>query len=103
MSPPVIIKQPTDEVAEVYTSIKLECKAQGYGHINVEWRKLGAPLPNTATVTNTTFTNGVSSILIIKKIVGVYGGMYCCVASNVAGQTTTKYAKLTVNGKPDVL
>ena len=103
MSPPVIIKQPTDEVAEVYTSIKLECKVQGYGHINVEWRKLGAPLPNTATVTNTIFTNGVTSILKIKNIVGVYDGMYCCIASNIAGQTTTKYAKLSVNGKSDAV
>ena len=75
----------------------------GYGHINVEWRKLGASLPNTAVVRNKKFKNGVSSILKIKKIVGFYDGMYCCVASNIAGQTTTKYAKLSVNGKPDAL
>ena len=99
----MIIKQPTNEVAEVYTSITLECKVQGYGHINVEWRKLGAPLPNTAVVSNSTLTNGVSSTLKIIKIVGVYDGMYSCVASNVAGQTTTKYAKLSVNGKPDAV
>ena len=103
VSPPIIIKQPTDEVAEVYSSITLECKVQGYGYINVEWKKLGAPLPNTAVVSNNTFTNEVSSILKITKIVGVYDGMYCCVASNIAGQTTTKYAKLSVNGKPDAL
>ena len=103
VSPPVIIKQPTDEGAEVYSSITLECMVQGYGHINVEWRKLGAPLPNTVTVRNTNFTYGVSSILKIEKIVGFYGGMYSCVASNVAGQTTTKYAKLSVNGKSDAV
>ena len=87
----------------MYSTITLECKAQGYGHINVEWRKRGAPLPNTAVLSNNTFTNGVSSILKITKIVGVYDGMYCCVASNTDGQTTSKYAKLSVNGKPDAL
>ena len=103
VSPPVIVKQPTDEGAEVYSSITLECMVQGYGHIDVEWRKLGASLPNTAVVRNKKFTNGVSSILKIRKIVGFYGGMYCCVASNIAGQTTAKYAKLSVNGKPITL
>ena len=87
----------------MYSTITIECKVQGYGHINVEWRKRGAPLPNTATVTNTNFTYGVSSILKIEKIVSFYGGMYSCVASSIAGQTTTKYAKLSVNGKPDAL
>ena len=101
MSPPVIIKHPTDEVTEVYSSIALECNIQGYGYINVEWRKLGAHLPNTAFVRNKKLTNGVSSILKIKEIIGFYDGMYCCVASNIAGQTTAKYAKLSVNGKPD--
>ena len=54
-------------------------------------------------MSNNTFTNGVSSILKITKIVGVYDGMYCCVASNVDGQTASKYAKLSVNGKPDAV
>ena len=52
---------------------------------------------------NKYFTNEISSILKIEKIVGFYGGMYSCVASSIAGQTTTKYAKLSVNGKPDAL
>ena len=99
VSPPVIIKQPTDEVAEVYSSITLECKVQGYGYINVEWRKLGAPLPNTAVVSNNTLTNGVSSILKIRKIVGYYDGLYCCVVNNIAGQVISMYARLLVQGK----
>ena len=98
-SPPVIIRQPTDEVAEVYSTIILECKVQGYGNINVEWRKLGAPLPSTSFVRNKNFTNGVSSIIKIKNLVGYYSGMYCCVANNIAGQTTSNYAKLSVKGK----
>ena len=99
VSPPVIIRQPTDEVAEVYSSITLECEVQGYGNINVEWRKLGAPLPSTSFVRNKNFTNGVSSTIKIKRIVGYYSGMYCCVANNIAGQTTSKCAKLSVKGK----
>ena len=50
---------------------------------------------------NSNFTNGVSSILKITNVVGYYDGTYCCVASNIAGQTTSKYAKLSVKGKPD--
>ena len=101
VSPPLIIKQPTDEVAEIFSFITLECKVQGYGHMNVEWRKLGYPLPNTAVVSNINFTNGICSILKIKNVVGYYDGMYCCVVSNVAGQTTSKYAKVSVKGKSD--
>jgi len=43
--------------------------------------------------------NGVISILNITNIAGYYGGMYCCVATNKAGQTISKYAKLSVQGK----
>ena len=98
MSPPVIIKQPTDKVAEYYSFITLECKVQGYGHFNVEWRKLGSPLPRTAIVKNANFTNGICSILKITNVIGYYDGMYCCVVNNIAGQTTSKYAKLSVKG-----
>ena len=101
VSPPVIIKQPTDNVAEIYSSITLECKVQGYGHINIEWRKLGLPLPSTAAVNHTNVTNGVYSTLKITKIVGYYGGLYYCVAVNIAGQTTSKHANISVQGKFD--
>ena len=101
VSPPVIVKQPMDELAEIYSVITLECKVQGYGHMNVEWRKLGYPLPITASVTNGNFINGVYSILKITNVVGYYNGKYCCVVNNVAGQTTSKYAKLSVTGESD--
>ena len=101
VSPPVIIRQPTDEVAEIYSSITLMCKVQGYGHINVEWRKLGLPLPSTVVVNNTNFTNGVSSILKITKIVSYYGGLYYCDANNIAGHTTSKHVKVSIQGKSD--
>ena len=99
VSPPVIIRQPTNEVAELYLSITFECKVQGYGYINVEWRKLGSALPNTAVVNSTVSTNGASSILEITNVVSYYGGMYCCVAINIAGQTTSVYGNLSVRGK----
>ena len=102
VSPPVIIKQPTDEVVEIFSFITLECKVQGYGHVYVNWRKLGSPLPKTAVVSNIKFTNGVSSTLKITNVVGYYDGMYCCVVNNIAGQTTSKYAKLSVKGMSDV-
>ena len=101
VSPPLIIKQPTDEVAEIFSFITLECKVQGYGYMKVEWRKLGYPLPNIAVVTNANLTNGVCSILKITNVVGYYDGMYCYVVSNVAGQTTSKCAKVSVKGKSD--
>ena len=101
VSSPVIIKQPTDEAAEVYSSITLECKVEGYGHINVEWRKLGSPLPSTATARNNSVKNGICSTLQITKIVGYYAGMYYCVAINIAGQTASKHAKISVQGKSD--
>ena len=101
VSSPVIIKQPTNEAAEIYSSITLECKVEGYGYINVEWRKLGSPLPSTATVRNINVKNGICSTLKITKIVGYYGGMYYCVAINIAGQTASKHAKISVQGTSD--
>ena len=101
VSPPVLIQQPVNKVDKVYSSVTFECKVQGYGRINVEWRKVGSPLPNTATVSNNYVTNGVCSILKITKLVGYYGGMYYCVAINLAGQTTSKHAEMSVQGKSD--
>ena len=74
---------------------------QGYGNINVEWRKLGSPLPSTAAVSNTNVTNGAYSTLKITKIVGYYGGMYYCAAVNIAGRTISKHAKMSVQGNSD--
>ena len=98
VSCPVIIKQSTDEVVRVYSFITLECKVRGYGHINVKWRKLGSPLPKTAVVSNNKLKNGVSSTLKITDVVGCNDGTYCHVASNIAGETTSKYANLSVKG-----
>ena len=103
VSPPTITKQPTDEVVGVYSSITFECKAQGYGYIDVQWRKLGSALPITAVVSNTKFKNEVSSIIKIMNLVGYHGGMYYCVAVNIAGQTSSIYTKLSVQGKPDIV
>ena len=52
-------------------------------------------------MSSTNFTKGVSSILKIANVVGYYDGMYCCVANNMGGQTTSMYAKLSVKGKHD--
>ena len=49
----------------------------------------------------TNVTNGVSSTLKITKIAGYYDGKYCCVAINKAGQTNSKYVKLSVKGNRD--
>ena len=97
----MIVTQPTDEVVEVFSSVMLECKAQGYGQLNVEWRKLGSPLPSRAVVNNTNVTNGIYSILKITNVIGYYDGMYCCDVNNIAGQVNSKYAKLSVKGKSD--
>ena len=98
VSRPVIIRQPTDKVVRVYSSITLECEVRGYGNINVKWRKLGSPLPKTAVVSNNKLKNGVSSTLKITDVVGYYDGTYCCIANNIAGETTSKYANLSVKG-----
>ena len=95
------MQHPSDGVVKLFLSVMFECKVQGYGYVNVEWRKLGSALPNTAIVNNTKFTNEVSSILKITKMAGHYDGMYRCVASNTGGQTTSKYANLSVQGKSD--
>ena len=50
-------------------------------------------------MSNNNLTNGVYSILKITDVVGYYDGTYCCIANNVAGQTTSKYAKISVKGK----
>ena len=93
-----MVKQPTDKVVGVYSSNTLKCKVQGYRHINVKWRKLGSSLPKTAVVSNNKITNGVSCTLKITDVVGYYDGTYCCVASNIAGETISKYANLSVKG-----
>ena len=103
VSIPVIIKQPTDEVVGLHSSITFGCKVQGYGYIDIQWRKLGSALPITAFVSNTKFTNEVSSIIKIINLVGYHSGMYYCVAVNIAGQTSSIYAKLSVQGKPDIV
>ena len=50
---------------------------------------------------NNSVKNEICSTLKITKIVGYYGGMYYCVAINIAGQTASKHAKISVQGKSD--
>ena len=52
-------------------------------------------------MSNNNVTNGVCSTLKITKLVGYYGGIYYCVAINLAGQTTSKHARMSVQGKSD--
>ena len=101
-SPPVFIQHPISRTVEAFSSVMFECKVQGYGYINIEWRKFGFDLPRTANINNINSTNEVISVLNITSTVGYYSGQYYCIATNSAGQTAVSlYANLSVQGKLD--
>jgi len=97
--PPLIIKQPTSTTVELFGQVMFECTVQTVGKTSIVWEKDLSPLPVTAAINNITSLNEATSILTITGVNGFYGGLYYCIAKNKAGQTMSRYASLSVQGK----
>ena len=82
----------------VFGSVAFECTVEGFGVIDVTWQRVGCALPITATITNITSINKVTSILRITKSSGYYSGQYYCTARNNAGTVKSQQANLHVEG-----
>ena len=60
---PVVIRQPTSTVVQVYSIASFECTARSYGIVSLNWKNLNAELPLTADVTVSKSLNEITSIL----------------------------------------
>jgi len=98
VSPPLIIRQPANSKVTIFGQVIFQCTVQAVGETAVIWKKDQSPLPVTATVNNIRSLNEVTSVLKITGVNGFYRGLYYCIAKNKAGQTTSRYAKLSVKG-----
>ena len=99
VSPPLIIKQPASTTVEPFGRVMFECRVQTVGKTSIVWEKDQSSLPVTAAIDNITSLNEVTSILTITGVNGFYRGFYYCIAKNKAGQTMSRYASLSVQGK----
>jgi len=98
VSRPLIIKQPVRAKATLFGQVTFECTVQAVGRTTIIWKKNRSPLPVTATINNIKSLNEITSMLTITGVNGFYRGFYYCIATNDAGQTMSKYAKLSVQG-----
>ena len=99
VSLPVMITQPKPTTVHVYDTATFQCTGRSYGKVTITWKRLMSKLPVTATVNVTKISsNEVTSILIIKNIIGYYSGNYYCVIENDVGKVNSKFAYCDVTG-----
>ena len=93
-----MLKQPNDISINLYGSVSFECTAQGFGGIQILWKRAEHNMPITAVVTEQLSLNEISSVLKIDKAVGYYSGQYYCVVTSRIGNVVSHTANLYVQG-----
>jgi len=98
VSLPTISEEPNDMNVTMYKSVILKCTANGFGLLNVVWKRVEHNMPITAVTTKNKSLNSISSFLKITEAVGYYSGQYYCVVENKVGKVVSQTANLHVQG-----
>ena len=80
--PPQILQQPVNTTAALPFGAHFKCVANGYGKINIAWKKIDGDkkIPLKAVITEERSPESVTSELFIPNIIVVdEGGYYCSV------------------------
>ena len=94
---PVITRQPSSIVVNVFSIASFECTARSYGDVSITWKRQNSELPITANITVTRSLNEITSILRLESV-GYYEGYYYCVIENSAGIVNSKLAHYEISG-----
>ena len=98
MTLPKVSIDPNSSLVDTCSEAVFKCTVNGFGKINVTWRKVDDEFPETADVITTDLLNQRISTLTIRKMVWYFKGIYYCVASNSAGEVNSSLAYLNVTG-----
>ena len=93
-----MLKQPNNININLYGSVSFECTAQGFGALQIIWRRVDHNMPTTAEITEQISLNEISSILNISKAVAYYSGQYYCNVTSKDGSVVSPTANLHVQG-----
>ena len=94
---PVITRQPSSIVVQVFSIASFECAARSYGTVTITWKRLNAQLPITASITVSRSLNEITSVLRLESV-EYYIGYYYCVIENSAGLVNSTLAYYDVTG-----
>jgi len=93
--PPSIITQPSSQAAIVGDTVSFTVAPSGTAPFAYQWRKTGNPILGNPSATTATLT--------LAGVTTLDAGFYDCVVTNVAGNTISNTATLTVTALPPTL
>ena len=86
--PPTIIRQPVQQVVDMYQNVTFHCEAEGF-QVTYLWKKHnGNVQPILARC----------SYLILSNVTPIDNGQYLCEAKNDGGTTSSNIVRLEVKG-----
>ena len=94
---PVIIRQPSSIVVQVFDIGSFECNARSYGDVSISWKRLNSKLPESINITESISLNEITSVLRLENV-GYYKGYYYCVIENSVGTVNSALAHYDISG-----
>ena len=94
---PVITRQPSSIVVQVFSIGSFECIARSYGDVSIAWKRLNSELPESVNITESKSLNEITSVLRLENV-GYYKGYYYCVIENSVGTVTSALAHYDISG-----
>ena len=97
MALPVITRQPSSTVVQVFSIGSFECIARSYGDVSITWKRMNSQLPESVNISESKSLNEIASVLSLENV-GYYKGYYYCVIKNSAGLVNSTLAHYGVAG-----
>ena len=97
MALPVITRQPSSTVVQVFSIGSFECIARSYGDVSITWKRMNSQLPESVNISESKSLNEITSVLSLENV-GYYKGYYYCVIKNSAGLVNSTLAHYGVAG-----
>ncbi|HEV2695598.1 MAG TPA: protease pro-enzyme activation domain-containing protein, partial [Verrucomicrobiae bacterium] len=98
ISPPSIIRQPTNQTVIEETAAQFSLQATGGLPLSYQWRENGTNLTDGTNVSGSTTTN-----LVINHVSAANAGIYTVIVTNLAGLVISSNASLSLLTSPPII